>query len=238
MNATKLKVRENLREAALRVMKHPLLAAIGQGTLSAKAALHVFTQYGHYCEYFPRFLASAAAKVPHEEWREPIVRNLWEEHGEGNPARSHRVLYRRFLDSLAARTDSTSCLRTPGPAVSRYLARLDEFFRDASPLEAIGAIGPGTEDVTPAQYAAILAGLATQPWAAGCDLEFFTVHVSADTAHADSFWEILHASIADEVSLAAVTRGARFALEREREFWDSLAEEIRASSAGACIHAV
>lgn len=52
--------------------------------------------------FFPRPMAALAARIPTHELRVEVLRNVWEEHGEGNVSLTHATTFREFLHRLAA----------------------------------------------------------------------------------------------------------------------------------------
>jgi pyrroloquinoline-quinone synthase len=106
-------------------------------------------QYSYYSRNFPRVLGAAVAAVePLDRWWVPLVDNLWDEAGRGNPKGYHSKMYRTFLES-AAPDVSISEEHVPdypvGQAVKKAVESFLTFLRNASTLEAMAAVGLGSE---------------------------------------------------------------------------------------------
>ncbi|MCU1294666.1 MAG: hypothetical protein JWP08_3516, partial [Bryobacterales bacterium] len=96
---------ETLRPAIDRVLEHELLSAIRSARLTPAQLFRFACEYQIVSEHFPRNVCAAAALVPTDEARSFLIQNLWDEHGCGDPNRSHRTLYRRFVAALADNTE-------------------------------------------------------------------------------------------------------------------------------------
>ena len=106
-------------------------------------------QYGYYSRHFPRVLGAAiAAMPPIDEWWVPVADNLWDEAGRGEPGRAHEKLYLTFLQSVVpdANLDRHGIPDVPmSPAVGKAIDTFIQFFRAATPLQAMAAVGLGSE---------------------------------------------------------------------------------------------
>ncbi|MCF8564915.1 iron-containing redox enzyme family protein [Alicyclobacillus tolerans] len=122
---------------------------LAAGGYSGAQIRHFAIQYSFYSRNFPRVLgASIAAMAPMDSWWVPLADNLWDEAGRGQPGKSHEQLYKTFLLSV----DPKLFLNDLGmpedgvsPAVDQAIFTFLEFFRNASPLEAMAAVGLGSE---------------------------------------------------------------------------------------------
>jgi pyrroloquinoline-quinone synthase len=56
----------------------------------------------HAVESFSQALAALFARIPSVEARMALLENIHEEHGHGNPLRSHKATFRQYLQSLGA----------------------------------------------------------------------------------------------------------------------------------------
>jgi pyrroloquinoline-quinone synthase len=125
------------------------LRTLGAGAYSPAQIRHFAIQYSYYSRNFPRVLAAAiAAMPPIDEWWVPIADNLWDEAGRGEPGRAHEKLYLTFLKSVAPDVplDRHGIPAEPmSPAVGKAIDTFIEFFRQASPLQAMAAVGLGSE---------------------------------------------------------------------------------------------
>lgn len=75
--------------------------ALRDGTLDRADFLETQLQFHAAVVFFNRPMAALAAKIEDPALRVEIVRNVWEEHGEGEPSRMHGATFETFLGRLA-----------------------------------------------------------------------------------------------------------------------------------------
>lgn len=106
-------------------------------------------QYSYYSRHFPRVLGAAiSAMEPQSEWWIPLADNLWDEAGRGIMGRDHESLYRTFLTSVypSITLDQHGIPLVPmSSSVSEAITGFIHFFRNATPIEAMAAVGFGSE---------------------------------------------------------------------------------------------
>ena len=106
-------------------------------------------QYSYYSRNFPRVLGAAVAAVePLDRWWVPLVDNLWDEAGRGNPKGYHSKMYRTFLESVApdVMINEENVPDYPvGNAAKQAVDTFIQFLQGASTLEAMAAVGLGSE---------------------------------------------------------------------------------------------
>jgi pyrroloquinoline quinone (PQQ) biosynthesis protein C len=132
-----------------RIIEGRFLTTLLAGEFSEKQIEQFALQYSYYSRNFPRVLGAAiAAMEPLDKWWVPIADNLWDEAGRGNPKGYHSRLFRTFLESAAPNVEindehvpNVPVFPAPRQAVDTFL----KFLRDASPLQAMAAIGLGSE---------------------------------------------------------------------------------------------
>lgn len=159
----------------------PFFQTLRQGGLDRPGLIYFTVQYGHYSRQFPRVLGAAiSAMAPDADWWIPLADNLWDEAGRGLPGKSHQALYQTFMNSVEPNLDPQ---RFPmGPAVTRAVDTFLTFFRQARPLEAMAAVGLGSELFAGTVMGWILDGLQHPRYQAPhpLDLGFWQVHVDRD----------------------------------------------------------
>ncbi|WP_240675743.1 TenA family transcriptional regulator [Ammoniphilus sp. CFH 90114] len=106
-------------------------------------------QYSYYSRNFPRVLGAAVAAVmPEDDWWVPLVDNLWDEGGRGNPKAYHSKLYHSFLITAAPHVSTNEKYVPDYPVSPATVGAVDtfiSFLRSATPLEAMASIGLGSE---------------------------------------------------------------------------------------------
>lgn len=216
---------KELREGIDKILKHPFLKRIKKSSLSKKQLRYFAEQYSVYCQYFPRFLAAAAANIPDDKTRMPIIENLWEEHGEGKLSKSHRILYNNFAASLGLSEEDLKNV-TPISTTRICCENLINLCHDGHFIESLGALGPGTEFFTNEEYSIIADGLENYDFLNKDDLEFWTVHISLDEDHYSEMIDCLRPWANTIENRYLIKTGAKKAIDLEVLFWDGLEDNL------------
>jgi pyrroloquinoline quinone (PQQ) biosynthesis protein C len=215
----------DLRPGIVKILTHPFLQRLAEASLASSQLREFAVQYNAYCSYFPRYLAAVAANVPDDATRLSLVENLWEEHGEGNLALSHRTLFHRFLTALGI-TEKERQTAKPLPSTSEYVNTLFEICHSAHFLEGFGTLSLGTELFTSEEYAIILAGLKKYDFLSLYDLEFWSIHIDLDEDHYSDMASALAPWIHSDTNKKLIQQGAQRAVELEISFWDGLQKAL------------
>ncbi len=216
---------KELQEGIGEILHHPFLQRLKDAWFGKDQLRYFAEQYSVYCRYFPRFLAAAAANIPDDETRMPIVENLWEEHGEGKLIKSHRILYNRFALALGLTVDDLDKVE-PLPTTRICCENLINLCHDGHFLESLGALGPGTEFFTNQEYSIIAEGLANYDYLTEKDLEFWTVHISLDEDHYSEMIGALAPWANTLENKYLIKTGAKKAIDLEILFWDGLEDNL------------
>ncbi|MBL0388155.1 iron-containing redox enzyme family protein [Tumebacillus sp. ITR2] len=139
-------VMEQVKE---KIVKGRFLTALGNGEFTTAQIREFALQYSYYSRNFPRVLGAAIAAVePLDRWWVPLVDNLWDEAGRGNPKGYHSRMYRTFLESVAPDV-TVNDEHVPdypvGAATQKAVDSFLNFLRGATTLEAMAAVGLGSE---------------------------------------------------------------------------------------------
>jgi pyrroloquinoline quinone (PQQ) biosynthesis protein C len=132
-----------------RILNGRFLTALAKGEFTETQIREFALNYSYYSRSFPRVLGAAVAAVePLDKWWVPLVDNLWDEAGRGNPKGDHSRMFRTFLES-AAPDISISDEHVPDYPVSvpakRAVDTFIYFLQNATSLEAMAAVGLGSE---------------------------------------------------------------------------------------------
>jgi pyrroloquinoline quinone (PQQ) biosynthesis protein C len=165
---------------------NPFFQSLARGRYTHAQLRHFAIQYGYYNRHFPRVLGAAiAAMAPLSSWWIPLADNLWDEAGRGLPGRSHEELYKTFLLSV----DPSLALNGQGlpsepisPVVGQAIDSFINFFRTATPLQAMAAVGLGSELFAPDVMGRIATDLDRPSYnhMHRLNLTFWTVHAESD----------------------------------------------------------
>ncbi|RIV26139.1 hypothetical protein D2Q93_04705 [Alicyclobacillaceae bacterium I2511] len=162
----------------------PFFVSLTEGRYSMQQIRHFAIQYSYYSRHFPRVLGAAiAAMEPMGTWWVPLADNLWDEAGRGVSGKSHEELYRTFLRSVDPKIQLDKYgipQESMSVAVEKAIHMFIAFFREATPLEAMAAVGFGSEFFAGNVMGRIAQGFAhpqfNQDW--NLDLTFWTAHAN------------------------------------------------------------
>lgn len=207
---------------------------MNQGEYNLNQVRYFAVQYGHYSRNFPRVLGAAiSAMAPSPEWWIPLADNLWDEAGRGVSGRSHADLYHTFIASVFADRSaaSTKMLDLPiSPAVFTAVDTFIAFFRSASPLEAMAAVGLGSE-----LFAGTVMGYLGQALAhpryqtqGPLNRTFWSVHAEVDEPRHYQLCRNILASAEDPASLQMFWDVGRSIAGSEAQMYVDLHREMRA----------
>ena len=207
------------------ILKHPFLKRIEDAWLDKEQLQYFVKEYSVYCRYFPRFLSAAAANIPDDATRMPLIENLWEEHGEGILKKSHRVLYENFAEAVGVSKKELDKV-DPLPSTDICCKHLLEICMDDDFITCLGALGPGTEFFTNEEYTIIENGLKKYDFLSAKDIEFWTVHISLDEDHYSEMLEAIAPWVNTVENKHRVKAGAKRAIDLELLFWDGLEDNL------------
>lgn len=205
------------------LLQHPFLMALTNATLSEKQLYQFATQYGFYQDVFPRCLAAAVSKIPNDETRLPVVKYLWEEHGEGDLSKCRKALYTLFLHHLS-QTQGSDTSEQLAPT-AKYINTLLELYVNADFLEALGALGLGSELFIGQESSLILSGLQQYDLPEDALLYWRTREPLANKYYATIF-ATLEPWAESDTNRGLILAAARRSVQARRAFWEGLAKAI------------
>jgi pyrroloquinoline quinone (PQQ) biosynthesis protein C len=200
---------ERLEENPLRkaLIHHPFFKEVRTSDLTREQVGAFLGQWWYPLHYFPNFLSRTIDQVPVLEMKTAICKILYQELGEGDPARAHERLYISTMEE--AGFDRATVAEAPPFAETR---RLVQRYEEAS-AERLSALGfvYGTEVADLAMVAGIgnavrrVSGLETLPWVdihilqepdhvdqanEALEVEFSAAEVEAIVASAEEMWTL------------------------------------------------
>ena len=192
----------------LAVSTHPLIKHMRLERMSRESVSVVLGQWYHPLHYFPEFLARHIAVAPDIASKTYASKILWQELGEGDPARAHETI---FIDTMAAAGFTRGELVEAVP-LGKTRELLDQFAACGKNLShSLGALF-ATEAADLTMVAAIGAsvrhstGLTALPWV--------EIHVRQEPDHTESVEKTIFlehdAIFNDEVEVATNSMAKRW----------------------------
>jgi len=209
-----------------KVLKHPFFKRLNSGELSKQQIQMFAIDYYFYCQCFPQLLGYAAAKIVDDETRMPIIKNLWEEHGEGDIRKSHRVLYTNFLNSLDLTADEIFSSK-PSMSTEKYINDLLTICNNGTFLDVLALVGPGTEYFASQEFLIIYEGLSKYDFGRKLDLEYWEIHIEIDDHHSSETLNVIKPYLTSEQNKRSVFNNSFKTIELELMFWDELNKWIK-----------
>jgi pyrroloquinoline-quinone synthase len=200
------------RVAPFNLLQHPFYQAWSNGELTRDDLREYAAEYWHHVSAFPSYLSTLHSQLPDGETRREVLRNLAEEEGIDAPtARPHSDLWLDFAAAMGAtRTEIET--RTLQPEMLALIATFRDLMHH-TPAAAMAALY-AYESKVPAISETKAAGLAEHYATEGAGARYFTLHQTADIAHASVWRELINQQLAanpqsEEATLAAAERAAR-----------------------------
>ncbi len=225
---------ENLMDqwVAEQFFGRPFFIRLAAGEWNTAQLRYFAMQYGHYSRQFPRVLGAAiAAMPPHVQWWLPLADNLWDEAGRGVPGKSHQALYQTFLASvvpdLMGNGDAIDA-SLMSPAVREAIETFIRFFRQATPLQAMAAVGLGSEFFAGRVMGAIgqgLGRLAVQPLPP-LNLTFWRIHAEYDEPRHYQLCQAILKDFTKPEELASMLQVGKSIAGSEAAMYDGLWQEM------------
>jgi pyrroloquinoline-quinone synthase len=134
---------------------------------------------------------------------------------------THPALFRRFLRSLGVSPDVVAAVE-PLPETVHFTREFESVCRSGHWLEAMGALGPGTESVVPRLYGYILAGIRGSEEVLPDDYEFWSLHVHCDEGHGANILLAIESYLDRPENRQLVMKGAQRVLNARKLWFDGL----------------
>lgn len=197
-----------------RVLSHPFLQLVDSDRVTRADAIAWGLQDRHVSRAFPLELATLITLFPEPEQRLPLVENLWEEHGEGDPAKCHVKLLDALLVSVGVPEAELGVAATAGT---------QEFLDTPARLGTLGRLGAfcyGNEYLALLEFPRLddcFRRLFPDP-----DLRYFASNAEADEGHTELIEDLIGSECHSEADVAEVLAGAEAALDARCAFYDAL----------------
>jgi pyrroloquinoline-quinone synthase len=201
--------------AAKSLLQHPFYRAWTAGTLEVERLQEYARQYFHFEAAFPRFLSAIHARTEPAGVRQMLLENLWDE--EYGP-RNHRALWLEFAEAVgvpAAEVEAS----TPNEETTALVEHFSRVCREAPVAEALATLYAYEGQVPQVAWQKIT-GLRDNYGLKPAQFEFFSVHLVADVAHADTEMKAIAETIGAGSSEESVVAAAGAACDRLLSFLD------------------
>ncbi len=165
-------------------------AALRDGSFEREDFVETQIQFYYAVVFFSRPMAAVAAKIPSPRMRVEVLRNVWEEHGEGERGDQHGSTFLELLRRLDGVTEDDVERRVLWPEVRMFNTTLtgacvmDEYLVGVAVL---GVIERMFADIS----AWIGAAVVERGWLDSEQLIHYRLHQELDVKHAADFFDVL-----------------------------------------------
>jgi len=173
--------------------ENPFFKALKDGSFEKEDFIETQIQFFFAVVFFNRPMAILAAKIPTADLRMEVVRNVWEEHGEGDVGKIHRNTFVDLLGRMGDVTEADIEKRYLWPSVRIFnttlvgACTLDEY------LVAVGAMG-----IIERMFCEISAwigqSIVDHGWITEDRLIHYNLHKDLDVRHSQDFFDVVKPS--------------------------------------------
>lgn len=211
--------------AAHPVEANPYMHGLKAGAFGKADFVETQIQFYYAVVFFSRPMAVLAAKIPSSRVRTEILRNVWEEHGEGVAEKRHGATFTELMLRLDGVTLADIEARALWPEVRAFntaligCCALDDW-----------EIGAGCLGIIERMFVSISRwigiGIAKNGWLPMDRVVHYSVHEELDVRHSDDFFATLKpAWDSDERARYAIDQGLRlgaYIFDRlYRDLWEA-----------------
>ena len=172
---------------------NPYFKSLQDGSFSKDDFVETQIQFYWAVVFFSRPMAALAAKIPTPELRLEIIRNVWEEHGEGSLTRVHGTTFCELLSRLSGVQPDAIHSRSLWPEVRAFntlptgVCVLDVYL---TVVALMGIIERMFADIS----SWIGRGIVNRQWLTNEQMIHYSLHEELDVKHSQDFFDILEKS--------------------------------------------
>lgn len=168
-------------------VKNNFFCCLKNGELSFDQFVATQYQFYYAVVHFTRPLTLVAGSIPDYESRINILKNIWEEHGEGDINKTHGKTFLEFLTRL---TGKEPILIPALGTVTQFNQTLDETCKTAPYLKSVAMLGMIERMFSEISHF-IGSAVVERGWMESTQMIHYSVHQDLDVIHAQDFFDIL-----------------------------------------------
>jgi len=178
--------------SACKYRENPYFVNLRGGDFSKEDFIETQIQFAWAVFFFPRPMAALVGKIPRGQLRVEIIRNLFEEHGEGASEKFHAHTFRELLSRLGV-SEAEFNKRALWPEVRCFNTTL----AGACVLDE-WLIGTAIMGIIERMFVDIsnwlAEGIVARGWLPREKMTHYNLHEELDVKHAQDFFEVLQPS--------------------------------------------
>lgn len=170
--------------------RNPYFQGLRDGSFAKADFVETQIQFFFAVIFFGRPMAIVAAKIPSGRQRLEILRNVWEEHGEGDVRGFHESTFLAFLERLDGVTEGDVRARALWPEVRAF----NTLLTGAAVMDTF-AVGVSAMGMVERMFSGISSRIAqdvvARGWMRTDEMVHYDLHAHLDVRHAADFFEVV-----------------------------------------------
>ena len=218
---------EFMRQLNIEIHAHPFLTDPFLKRMSTPGAISREQARRFAVLYYPHifrtrlYQANALGIAADENVQYVLAEILHDEYGNGDKARTHPAVYRKFMRAL--KVDAADYSIAPRfTELSLYIDAMMRLTQGSDWLAAAAAVGIASEWPIPQYYGDLLKGLRSIPGIVEDDLELFTSHIGIDEHHSKMMYDALAPYAGSPEGQARIRAGVKTNLDARRVMMQGL----------------
>jgi len=189
--------------------ENPYFQNLENGSFSKPDFVETQVQFYYAVVFFSRPMAALAGRIPAPDLRIEVLKNIWEEHGEGRLSHGHGSTFKEFLRRLDGIEPQDIFLRGLWPEIRLFnttlvgVTVLDDFLVGVA---VMGMIERMFSEIS----TWIGQGVVKRGWISENGLIHYKIHEQLDIKHSEDFFKILEGPYANsEMNRYHIEQGLR-----------------------------
>lgn len=181
--------------------------------------------------YYPHILktrlyqANALGITPDENIQFVLADILYDEYGNGDPAKSHMEQYRQFLRACGVSEDEMTSAAII-PELKLYIDGMMLLTQSSDWLAAVAAVGIASEWPIPDIYTNFVTGLRKVPGITDDDLKLFIGHIQLDIEHSRMIADAIEPHLKTKSGLHTARNGILYNLDARMVFMNAIHGQV------------
>lgn len=200
---------------------NPYFTHLWDGSFEKEDFIETQIQFFFAVTFFAQPMAALVAKMPDPAMRMEIVRNIWEEHGEGSFAQAHGTTFKLFLKRIAGVSETEIHQKILWPEVKVFNTCLlgvctwDHFLTGTAVLGIIEKMFCVISNL-------LGQAIIRRDWLTQEQMVHYNLHKELDVRHAQDFFDIIEPYWRDEENQYLIQQGIQLGASVFHNFYKEL----------------
>lgn len=204
---------------------HAFIQRCGNCQLSLQEIRILAVQMYNFCNHFNRILAGILSCCPDQNAQLVILKNLYDEMGEGDFNQSHPELFRRFTRALDI-DDETLAAQIITPETRNLIDVYLQIPHKYGYLAALGTVCYASEGIVSYLYSQLYKGIIDAVNLPKDSLIFFELHIDIDDSHAANLERVIESSILTPEEENNIKQAIAEAMDARVQFFNAIERQM------------